>query len=41
MLAEFSTIELIVLAVMAAATLVPIAIGLWALVLFLKWKISG
>ena len=41
MLETFSTIELIVLALMAVATLFPIAVGLWAFVLFVKWKVSG
>ncbi len=41
MLESFNTVELIILSVMATATLVPIAIGLWALILFLKWKINA
>lgn len=41
MLESFNTIELIILSVMAAATLVPIAVGLWAFLLFVRWKIRG
>lgn len=41
MLASFNTVELIILSVMAAATLIPILIGLWALILFIKWKINA
>ncbi len=41
MFESFNTIELFILSVMAAATLVPIVIGLWALVLFARWKIKG
>ena len=41
MLDTFNAIELIVLALMAVTTLVPIVIGLWALILFIKWKVTG